>query len=71
MFIKIYNDLYQYEYFTDQIQYLRIAPLHIYTSEDLKRDAPIGRISNQHWNLILAEIKWDILFLQGYKSIPV
>jgi len=41
---------------------------HIYTSEDLKWDAPYGRISNQHWNLTLAEIKCPILFLQGFKT---
>jgi hypothetical protein len=39
-----------------------------YTSEDLKCDAPEGRISNQHWNPTLAEIKCPILFLQGFES---
>jgi len=38
----------------------------IYTSEDLKWDAPEGRISNQHWNPTLVEIKCPILFLQGF-----
>ena len=32
----------------------------------LKWDAPEGRISNQHWNPTLAEIKCPILFLQGF-----
>ena len=41
--------------------------IYIYTSEDLKWDAPLGRISNQHWNPTLAEIKCPILFLQGFK----
>jgi hypothetical protein len=39
----------------------------LYTSEDLKWDAPFGRISNQHWNPTLAEIKCPILNLQGCK----
>ena len=34
----------------------------------MKWDAPEGRISNQHWNPILAEIKCPILFLQGFKK---
>jgi len=41
---------------------------NIYTSEDLKWDAPFGRISNQHWNPTLAEIKCPILFLQGFTT---
>jgi len=40
----------------------------VYTSEDLKWDAPERRISNQHWNPTLAEIKCPILFLQGSDS---
>jgi len=43
----------------------------IYTSADLKWDAPFGRISNQHWNLTLAEIKCPILFIQGFKDKDV
>ena len=43
----------------------------IYTSEDLKWDSPLGRISNQHWILTLAEIKCDILFLQGFNITPI
>lgn len=43
----------------------------VYTSKDLKWDAPKGRISNQHWKLTLAEIKCPILFLQGSKCLIV
>jgi hypothetical protein len=45
---------------------IRVIMSRVYTSEDLKWDAPFGRISNQHWNPTLAEIKCPILFLQGF-----
>ena len=41
----------------------------IYTSEDLKWDAPFRRISNQHSNPTLAEIKCPISNLQGLNLI--
>jgi hypothetical protein len=56
-----------YHWFSIFIDSIVFIPVKIYTSEDLKWDAPEGVILNRYWYLTLDELKWDILILQGFK----